>query len=172
MSVVVRLSDQLATEQLGEAIAGAIVPGDVLLLFGDLGAGKTTLVRGLVRGLGTDVVVTSPTFTLRHDYETTPPLCHVDCWRLKDSAELDDLGLDEVLVDGGVLAIEWGELAEQHFGSFALRVELADADGGMSRLATLRDDGGTWRSRLDAISVALVARGLAVELHDGSRGPR
>ena len=84
-----------------------------MLLLGDLGAGKTAFVRGLAEGLGVDPAeVSSPTFTLIQEYRGGRlPLFHVDLYRLNDPREVDDLGLDELTAQGGVLAIEWAETA-------------------------------------------------------------
>lgn len=153
--IEVVLSDAAATERLGAAAASVLSAGDVILLVGDLGAGKTTLVRGLVRGLGGHDRVTSPTFTLRHEYETTPPLTHVDCWRLSSLEELDELGLDEVVDEGGALVIEWGSLAEPRFGADALHLALSDASGGASRLARLDFRETRWRQREPTLTAAL-----------------
>ncbi len=98
-----------ATEAVAERLAAELRPGDLLLLEGDLGAGKTTFVRGLARGLGADPArVQSPTFTLVRLYRGATPLAHLDLYRLETSAELADLGLDELL-DDHVVAVEWGD---------------------------------------------------------------
>jgi tRNA threonylcarbamoyladenosine biosynthesis protein TsaE len=160
------LDDASATERLGEALARLLEPGDVVLLVGDLGAGKTTLVRGLVRGLGGTDKVTSPTFTLRHEYATAPGLTHVDCWRLAEADELDDLGLDEVLAGGGALVIEWGEFADFRFGEVALHVALLDADGGRRRLARLDLGRSVWSHRKDRLVAELGRSGLEPAVED------
>jgi tRNA threonylcarbamoyladenosine biosynthesis protein TsaE len=98
------------TGAVGRELAATLSAGDVVLLFGDLGAGKTAFVRGRAEGLGiaTDEV-SSPTFTLVQEYRAGRlPLVHVDLYRLDDPREIDDLGLDEI-AGGGVLAIEWAE---------------------------------------------------------------
>jgi tRNA threonylcarbamoyladenosine biosynthesis protein TsaE len=102
--------DEQGTEALGERMAGTLRAGDVVLLSGPLGAGKTAFVRGLARGLGLGAAeVSSPTFTLIHEYRGGRlTLFHVDLYRLT-SASADDLGLQELGVDDGVLAIEWPE---------------------------------------------------------------
>src|SRR6185436_13302103 len=101
---------EVETAAVGRDLAATLSAGDVVLLFGDLGAGKTAFVRGLAEGLGVQRDdVSSPTFTLIHEYRGGRlPLLHVDLYRLNDAREIDDLGLDE-LGAGGVLAIEWAE---------------------------------------------------------------
>lgn len=98
------------THAVAHHLAAQLVPGDVVLLSGDLGAGKTTFVRGLAAGLGIDPdQVTSPTFTLVHEYRGGRlPLIHVDLYRL-DRADLDEIGLDQDLAATGIVAVEWAE---------------------------------------------------------------
>ncbi len=98
------------TRRVGRELAAALQAGDVVLLYGDLGAGKTAFTKGLAEGLGaaTDDV-SSPTFTLMQEYRGGRlPLFHVDLYRLNDPREIEDLGLDEIAADG-VLAIEWAD---------------------------------------------------------------
>jgi tRNA threonylcarbamoyladenosine biosynthesis protein TsaE len=96
------------TEAAGEELAAILAVGDLLLLAGELGAGKTTFVRGLARGLGIKAGVQSPTFQLVRVYPGRIQLAHVDLYRLESGAELVDLGLDDLL-DQGVVAVEWGD---------------------------------------------------------------
>jgi tRNA threonylcarbamoyladenosine biosynthesis protein TsaE len=119
-----------ATEAFGVSLAPLIRPGDVIALFGDLGAGKTTLARGVLRGLGHEGDVASPTFPIVLPYdELTVPLWHVDLYRVEDPSELPELALDEAL-EGGALLIEWPERLGDALWPFALRISLArDGDG-------------------------------------------
>jgi tRNA threonylcarbamoyladenosine biosynthesis protein TsaE len=97
------------TSAVGGQVAAWVRPGDVILLYGDLGAGKTAFVRGLAHGLGAPAdAVTSPTFTIIQEYRGAMTLYHVDLYRL-DPPDADDLGLDELISSGGVVAIEWAE---------------------------------------------------------------
>ena len=97
------------TAATGETIAASLGPGSIVLLFGDLGAGKTTLVRGLARGLGADPdEVSSPTFTLAQQYRGRITLHHLDLYRL-DGHEVDDLGIEELLDGQDVVVIEWAD---------------------------------------------------------------
>ncbi|HSK08280.1 MAG TPA: tRNA (adenosine(37)-N6)-threonylcarbamoyltransferase complex ATPase subunit type 1 TsaE [Vicinamibacterales bacterium] len=114
------------TVRVAAAFAGALPPGAVVLLTGDLGAGKTAFVRGLATGLGIDGdQVSSPTFTLVQEYRGGPaPLYHVDLYRL-EGGEVEDLGLEELTAGGGRVAIEWAEKLPRPFPG-ALRVEIAD----------------------------------------------
>lgn len=132
-----RLPDEGATARLGEDLAMALRAGDVLALSGDLGAGKTTLARGLVRAMAGDegLDVPSPTFTLVQSYDTRVPLHHFDLYRLGSPDELDELGLDEMLAAGAAL-IEWPERAESHLPEGMLSVELVqEGDGRLARIA-------------------------------------
>jgi tRNA threonylcarbamoyladenosine biosynthesis protein TsaE len=103
-------SSEAETAAVGRDLAASLGAGSAVLLFGDLGAGKTAFVRGLAVGLGIDQdVVTSPTFTLIHTYHGGRlPLVHADLYRLKDGHEIEDLGLEEIGAEG-VLAVEWAE---------------------------------------------------------------
>jgi tRNA threonylcarbamoyladenosine biosynthesis protein TsaE len=97
------------TETLGESLGRLLGPGHIVLLYGDLGAGKTQLARGLARGLGVSGPITSPTFTLINEYPGRVSFYHSDLFRLSGSAEVADLGLDDYLYGDGVTAVEWPE---------------------------------------------------------------
>ncbi len=119
------------TAAVGRDLAATLSAGDVLLLYGDLGAGKTAFVRGLAEGLGVERdEVSSPTFTLIQEYRGGRlPLFHVDLYRIEDPREFDELGLDEIAEDG-VLAIEWAEkLAARLKPSRYVSVHIEHGDG-------------------------------------------
>lgn len=99
------------TRRLAARLAELLQPGDVVLLGGNLGAGKTVFAQGVAAGLGITEPVTSPTFTLIHEYEGRLPLYHVDLYRIGGDAEAGDLGLEEYLYGNGVTLIEWAERA-------------------------------------------------------------
>lgn len=150
-----RLADPAATETLGRALARLLRPGDVVALRGELGAGKTALVRALIRALpgpaGAEAEeVPSPTFTLVQIYERSPaPVWHFDLYRLEGAAEVDELGLSEALAEG-ITLIEWPERLGARLPHDALGVTLSfAADGG--RRARL-DGGGDWRDRLAGLT--------------------
>ncbi len=121
-----------STEQtiaLGERLGRLLAAGDVLVLTGDLGAGKTQLTKGIARGLGVEDDVTSPTFTIGMVYEGGElPLYHFDLYRLEDAAELDDTGLFDVLGGDGPCVIEWGEQFADQLGDERLDVFLTRMD--------------------------------------------
>jgi tRNA threonylcarbamoyladenosine biosynthesis protein TsaE len=97
------------TQAIATELARGLVPGSVLILTGDLGAGKTEFVKGVAKGLGIDDSVTSPTFTLVHEYRGDQvTLYHLDLYRLNSEIELDEIGFDDCLSAGGICAIEWG----------------------------------------------------------------
>lgn len=131
------LEDEAATARLGEDIAMALRPGDVLALSGDLGAGKSTLARALIRALADDAAleVPSPTFTLVQSYDTRVPVHHFDLYRLADASELDELGFAEALTQGAAL-VEWPERAADRLPAGAVTVALDHrGDGRLARLS-------------------------------------
>jgi tRNA threonylcarbamoyladenosine biosynthesis protein TsaE len=118
------------TVAVGRQLARTLPPGSIVLLYGDLGAGKTAFVRGLAAGLGISPdEVSSPTFTLVQEYRTGRlPLFHVDLYRL-ESIEVDDLGLDEMTLAGGITAVEWPDRLPRAFdGAIVVRIEHGGGD--------------------------------------------
>jgi tRNA threonylcarbamoyladenosine biosynthesis protein TsaE len=130
VSGVIPSNSEQETRDIAAALARDLAMGSVLLLSGDLGAGKTAFVRGLATGLGINPDdVTSPTFTLVHEYRGGRlPLVHVDLYRL-DRADLDEVGLDQDLAATGVIAIEWSErLSRSIPGAIAIHIADRGAD--------------------------------------------
>ena len=129
MKRTITTHSEIETAAAGRDLASRLSAGSVVLLFGDLGAGKTAFVRGLAEGLGIPAEnVSSPTFTIMQEYRGGRlPLFHVDLYRLNDSREVDDLGMDEIAADG-VLAIEWGEKLRD-VPADAIGIRITDADG-------------------------------------------
>lgn len=111
MQITTHSADE--TQALGQRLAKRLLPGDVIAYFGDLGAGKTALTRGIAHGLGVTDLVTSPTYTIVNEYLTGRiPLFHFDMYRLGSSDELFDIGWEDYLARGGVCAVEWSENVE------------------------------------------------------------
>lgn len=155
------------TRALARALAPLCAPGDVLLLAGDLGAGKTTFAQGFGAGLGITEPMTSPTFTLVRQYPVGPrsagppeggvrTLLHADVYRLGNLQEIADLGLGEQVEDEGVALVEWGDVAEPVLGrgSLSVRLALADDDD-YRRVITFTAPEGPWSERGAALRAAL-----------------
>ena len=122
------MPDLEATARLGAGIAAGLKPGDAVALWGDLGAGKTTLARAILKSLGVMDEVPSPTFTLVQSYDTVPKVAHFDLYRLKSAREIEELGLEDALLDGAVL-VEWPERAPEALPPDALHVRLGQSEG-------------------------------------------
>lgn len=130
------------TQQLGAILAHQLQPGDVLLMLGDMGVGKSEFTRGLARGLGVTGYVTSPTFTILQVHEEgRMPLYHFDWYRLSDVEELYELSMDEYLYGDGVSVIEWPSRAEEAIPERYLQVELIPL-GDEERIIELTPVGG------------------------------
>jgi tRNA threonylcarbamoyladenosine biosynthesis protein TsaE len=140
-----------AMRELGAALAAAARPGDLVVLVGPLGAGKTVLVQGIGGGLGSSIPVTSPTFVIaRVHSDGRIPLVHVDAYRLSSVAEVDDLDLDASLEES-LTVVEWGEGLVEGLADGHLRVEIDRPDDGETRTVRLVDVPGEaagWVQRL------------------------
>jgi tRNA threonylcarbamoyladenosine biosynthesis protein TsaE len=144
------------TREVGEAIASLLQPRDTVVLTGDLGAGKTTLVQGIGRGLGVEDHVASPTFTLVREYSGRLDVAHVDVYRLERVQDVVDLALDELGGPDRVLLVEWGDAVSDLLPEDRLRVELttagADAD---TRRILITPQGTSWANRWERLEHAL-----------------
>lgn len=112
------------TERVGADLADKLKAGDVIALYGDLGAGKTAFVRGLARGMGLKDMVSSPTFTIVNEYLGETPLFHFDMYRLSGSDELFEIGWEDYLERGGVCAVEWSENVKDAFPPEVIKVDI------------------------------------------------
>jgi tRNA threonylcarbamoyladenosine biosynthesis protein TsaE len=144
-----------ATRDLAAAVAGLARPGDVVVLAGDLGAGKTAFVQGFGRALGVEERITSPTFTLVHVYEGRLPIHHLDAYRLEHINEALDLGLAEMLDDGGVVLVEWGDAILPVLPHDLLEIRLSFGAGDDDRSVQLRPIGPGWSARWRSLTGAL-----------------
>jgi tRNA threonylcarbamoyladenosine biosynthesis protein TsaE len=149
------------TEAIGAALAPLLRVGDLVVLNGDLGAGKTTFTKGLARGLGVEQRVTSPTFTIVQEYDGRLPVAHVDVYRLERIQELYDFGFEELLEER-VTVVEWGDaiaLVLPH-DRVNVRIELDETDDGDDRRRlAIAADGPSWDARRPQLDDALARFG-------------
>jgi tRNA threonylcarbamoyladenosine biosynthesis protein TsaE len=139
------------TQEFGARLARVLRGGDLIVLTGPLGAGKTALVQGIGRGLGVTGSVVSPTFVIARVHRGPLPLVHVDAYRLHDLAEVDDLDLDVELADA-VTAVEWGAGLVEQLTDARLEIALERAPDDERRTATVTGRGGDWTKRLIGLS--------------------
>lgn len=141
-----------ATRQLAARLASVARSGDVVLLAGGLGAGKTTFAQGFAAGLGVEGPVTSPTFTLVRQYRCPlGQLLHADVYRLDHLVEVEDLGLPELLEEGGVALVEWGDVAAPALGPVAMTVTLEPVGDDVRRVRVTGEPEDRRREVADAI---------------------
>jgi len=149
------------TRELAAAIASVVRTGDVILLAGDLGAGKTTFTQGFGRALGVTEPITSPTFTLMNHYPARDDLTvlHADVYRLDHLQEIVDLGLTELVDEQAVALVEWGDVAEAVLPKDFLEIRIgyaaSDADTDDTRTFHLRPVGQSWMARGRALDEAI-----------------
>lgn len=161
LTLSLRAPSLAATHAVAGALAGLARAGDVLLLAGEMGAGKTAFAQGFGRALGVDEPITSPTFTLVHRYDTAgPALYHADLYRLDHTAEVADLALAELAEDDGIVLVEWGDVVESTFGDHLLVRLDVDDDDLDARDVTITPHGATWARRWPLVDSA-VRRALA-----------
>lgn len=147
------------TRELAAAVAGVVRGGDIVLLAGDLGAGKTTFTQGFGRALGVTEPITSPTFTLVNEYQGAGLLViHADVYRLDLLQEVVDLGLAELVDDDAVALVEWGDIAEPAMPKDFLELRVSYADGDAEddvRTLEARAIGASWAARMPALQAAI-----------------
>ncbi|OYY72355.1 MAG: tRNA (adenosine(37)-N6)-threonylcarbamoyltransferase complex ATPase subunit type 1 TsaE [Sphingomonas sp. 28-63-12] len=145
------LTDPAASDRFGAALAALVMPGDVITLAGPLGAGKTSIARGLLAALGLVGEAPSPSFAIVQPYappDTRLPVLHVDLYRIDDPAEINELGLDES-VEEQLLIVEWPERAPPDYWPHALAISLSMAPDGGRRLTV--EVPLPWRARWSRI---------------------
>ena len=123
------------TQHIGEIIGSKACPGDVVLLTGDLGAGKTCLTQGILWGLGLDEYARRPTFVLVAEYQGRLPLYHMDLYRLDDAEGIEDLGIDDYLFGDGISVIEWADKAVDFFPPGCLKIDIEYVDDSTRKLS-------------------------------------
>jgi tRNA threonylcarbamoyladenosine biosynthesis protein TsaE len=144
--IIISVSEE-ETEALGVALGSRLFPGAVVLLDGELGAGKTVFARGVARGLGVTVPVKSPTFTLLNAHSGRLPFYHFDLYRLEAEEELFELGIDEMIDGDGVTLVEWAGKFAAYFTVPALNIEI-EAPGLAARKIVLRADTDVYENLL------------------------
>ena len=158
MDITIQAETAEDTREVGEALSAVLRARDAVVLTGELGAGKTTLVQGVARGLGVEGTVASPTFTLVKEYTGILDVAHVDVYRLDRMQDVVDLALEEVGGGDGVLLVEWGDAIESLLPDDRLRIELNPQDpAGRSeiRRITVSSVGAAWAERWPDLEVAL-----------------
>jgi tRNA threonylcarbamoyladenosine biosynthesis protein TsaE len=167
--LVARTGSVDETRALAASMAPSVLPGDLLLLAGDLGAGKTAFVQGLGRAMGVTEPITSPTFTLAQRYDSDPILHHLDVYRLSQLNEVLDLGLGELLDDGGVVVIEWGDAVVPVLPSdyLEVRLNLAEVATPDDREIVLRPVGVRWGARRRGLAEAIAPWAVKDDEGDG-----
>ena len=147
-----QLSTLQETQALGNIIGQLAQPGHIILLKGELGAGKTTLTQAIGLGLNVDEThyITSPTYSIIHEYPGRIPLYHMDFYRITDRDEFEELGIDEYLYGSGLSVIEWPERLADLTPDTHLKLHLA-ITGDFSRSVTISTKGSGWQSYLQTI---------------------
>lgn len=162
------------TRILGACLAPVLLPGDVVSLSGDLGAGKTVFVQGIATALGYSGRVTSPTFTLVHEYDARYPIVHMDIYRLDSYQEVLDLGFQELMGPNSIVLVEWGEAVAPLLPKRSLDVVLtrsADLDAVDERTLVFRPRAPEWVPKLSAMRTTAEAL-LNAASSSGSGSPR
>ncbi len=114
----------LETEKLGRDFAGHTKPGDVILLYGDLGSGKTTFVKGFLKGLEFSGGVTSPTFSLINEYEASKKVIHIDCYREENLQRWINLGIEDYFNGANIVIVEWPEILSDIIPDHAIKIKI------------------------------------------------
>ncbi|MDA3957030.1 tRNA (adenosine(37)-N6)-threonylcarbamoyltransferase complex ATPase subunit type 1 TsaE [Oceanispirochaeta sp.] len=122
------------TLQWGEKIGLTLVPGDIVALKGDLGAGKTSITKGIAKSIGIKDVITSPTYTIVYEYEGKIPLYHMDMYRISGIEEFEMLGVDDLLFGKGITLIEWSERIQEYLPEKGKSISIKIIENGMRKI--------------------------------------
>lgn len=143
------------TEELGKILGGILLPGDLFFLSGDLGSGKTLLVRGVTLGLASTETATSPTFALIHRYEGELPLYHLDLYRLAGTEDLAPLALEEMMEEEAAFMIEWGDPAKEVLADTYMEIEFTRGEQAEERILAFHPVGERYRKLNHSLWLAL-----------------
>jgi tRNA threonylcarbamoyladenosine biosynthesis protein TsaE len=157
MTLQTTTRDADETHALGQRLGALLRAGDVVVLDGELGTGKTVLAKGIAIALGITEPVVSPTFTVVREYDAPLPLVHVDVYRLDHLQELHDLGFDDLVGGEAVTVVEWGDRVSAALPSDRLRILLEPGAGDDDRIVSVEAAGISWGERRDALRAALAA---------------
>jgi tRNA threonylcarbamoyladenosine biosynthesis protein TsaE len=149
------------TAALAARLGSLLRAGDVVVLAGQLGAGKTVFAKGVARALGITEPVVSPSFTIVREYDAPLPLVHVDVYRLDRLQELHDLGFDDLVGADAVTVVEWGDLVGAVLPADRLEVRLEPGDGDDDRVVSIAAAGPSWAVRSDALAALVDPDGQA-----------
>ena len=128
------------TIKLGELLGNYVGSGDVLLISGDLGAGKTVLTKGVVKGLGSDDLARSPTFVIIAEYAASIPIYHMDLYRLSESSMFDNMFLEEYIYGDGVCIVEWPNQISDMFPQYSIKIQINYVDEGIRHIKVQGSD--------------------------------
>ena len=149
-NVEIYLNSSEETLKLGEIIGKSLNPGSIIALVGDLGAGKTVLVKGIAQGLGIEEEPNSPTFVIMNYYEGRIPLYHFDLYRLSDEDELIGIGYDECFFGNGVCAVEWADRISDIFPDHTIKIDItipeSDSDDSVTKRVIKIEGNKEWVS--------------------------
>jgi tRNA threonylcarbamoyladenosine biosynthesis protein TsaE len=143
------------TQDLGRRIGAVLRAGDVVVLDGELGTGKTVFAKGIALALGINEPVVSPTFTVVREYDAPTPLVHVDVYRLDHLQELHDVGFDDLVGSDAVTVVEWGDRVSALLPADRLDVHLELGGGDDERSVSLEAAGISWAARRDSLVAAV-----------------
>ena len=153
--IEVKVTSLTETHEAAKSVAEAVQPGDLILLVGDLGAGKTAFTQGFGKALGVHEVITSPTFTLAREYQGTMQIHHLDVYRIDQIEEVRDLALPELFEGNSVTLIEWGDQIISALPKDHLEISFEYADADNDRFITIRANGSEWNSRVTELKNSL-----------------